>query len=241
MKKKLLYTITPQGEELDRFITKAVPSTSKWWSGLPNLMWGIKNLAEVMRAPENLVPGGIYPTTVKACPGISDLLRLCYIVKFPTDIIIDIEDIGEEEPVLRWKVPCTDLLSIFKHPREQYRSKNFQVFEGHTNIKFQLPVILNTKNKFSFTFIPPVYHMPSVPYIVQPGIMTTDKNMAIELNVNTMFPNHSATYHFKAGDPIAYILALDNHLPDFQKTELLYHKTRRLSFMNNYRKRLKDV
>lgn len=239
MKKKLQYFITPQGESVENFLTKAIPSTSKWWDGLPNFHSGIKKIKDVLR-----VDLGNYdtPLTVKTCPGITDLLQKSYIVKFPCDVLIDIEPVPNlADPIMRWQVPDGDLLSVGRHSREQYTSSKQQIFNNYSNVKFQIPVFLGSKKTLGYIYTPPYYHTDNIPYVIMPGIIYTNNNMANELNVNCMFPNQAGTYHFRAGEPLCYLTVLEDYLPELEENKELPNKLYKRHFLSNYRKRLKGL
>lgn len=237
MKKKLQYCITPQGESIENFMTKAVPSTSNWWNGLPNFHSGVKALKDIFKVD---LGGYETPLTVKTCPGITDLLQRSYIIKFPCDVLIDIKMSHEQEdPILRWQVPDGRLLSVFRHGREQYKSSKQQIFTEYSNIKFQLPVFLGSRKNIKYIYTPPYYHTSSVPYVIMPGIICANNNVANELNVNCMFPNREETYHFKAGAPICYLTILEDYLPELEENKELPSKLKKRHFLSNYKKELK--
>ncbi len=81
-------------------------------------------------------------------------------------------------------------------------------------------------------FLNPYYHQKQ-PYSVIPGLITISATpQATEMPINLMFPRMNATYHFKRGEPLCYILNLNgtNKLVEKQNNIKLVRK----EMLNNY-------
>ena len=205
-----------------------VPKTSCWWSSLrtknfeefnvkdiyKNQVGFLKDLYNNIKDEDknNSFHQSITPSdeimlmtnkTAKSCPAINQFLNQSYIVKFPVDIIISIDEHGKIVSTSR----RSDLINVQIHDKEQYMSETNDLFDKKVNVKFMLPIRISTNN-IPWIFAQPSYHTEQ-PFQVVPGMVHGKNTKSMELNVNTLFPmpepGEIHTHHFSAGEVIAYV------------------------------------
>ena len=145
-------------------------------------------------------------STAKKCPAIISILKNIYVIKFPTDFILSIDENGR----CVGTAPRTDLLRFASHHKNQFvpESDETHIFDNKVNVKFEFPIYMSTTNSTPWTFLQPIYHTEQ-PYTVAIGEVEGVYTKSQELNVNTFFNKAKKgevdTYTFKAGDALAYI------------------------------------
>ena len=139
----------------------------------------------------------IIARTVKSCPGILELFKNSFLIKFPCDVILETKDNGE----YLWQKPSkTNVLGITHQTEEQVESTG--PLASSIVIKFCLPFLFQASNN-KVSFLDPVYWKVQ-PYKVAPGIINfkTERG-ALPLNVIALFEKKNKVYEFKKGEPMA--------------------------------------
>jgi len=149
--------------------------------------------------------------TVQSCPGMLELFKNSFILKFPCDVILETKENGEYS----WQKPSTtQVLIIMHHPEEQ---SEFQPpLSSFIMIKFSLPFVYQAPdNKVSF--VDSVY-WKNQPYKIAPGILNFKSNKhAVPLNVITLFEKKNKIYEFKKGDPMVLLYTLNKSTLEINK------------------------
>lgn len=141
--------------------------------------------------------------TIKSCPGLIDLFKRTYVIKWPHDVVVHTYEDGRYESHAPDENPAVHLAG---HDQWQRSSNSHTVMNGYINIKFNTPILLKASEVTRWTFSIPAYHTEKhIPYVVTPGVLTLYKNRYEHCNINVMFEQKDATYYFKCGDPIAYL------------------------------------
>ena len=134
--------------------------------------------------------------TAKSCPGMLELFKNSFLVKFPCDVILETKDNGE----YLWQKPSkTKVLTITHQTEAQVETTG--PLASSIMIKFGLPFLFQTPdNKVSL--LDPIYWKLQ-PYRVAPGIIDfKTKREALPLNTIVLFEKKNQIYEFKKGDPM---------------------------------------
>jgi len=203
----------------DLLETSSKPS---WLKEMPLLAGGFSNLKEWFKTAQ---PNDPVPKTVKACPGIKDLLSKVIILKFPTDLLLDIQADG----TYKWRTPWpVQNFNVSSHQSWQYN------FSDNINIKISLPLSLSCTKNVDIIYLEPFYHT-SVPYKVIPGIVKlSSKHQSIQ-PINLFFDRENKTYQFRAGQPLCYIMVCNGsaQVKEQKLNKLPFYSKR---FLGDYRK-----
>jgi hypothetical protein len=198
-------------------------SNPEWLKQTPFFAGGFKSLKDWFSKE----PGGPVPKTIRACPGIADYLSKIIVVKFPVDILLNINEDGSYQ----WRTPMPlDNFNIASHQQWQYNN-----FTDKINIKIFLPLALSSNKNTEIMFTDPYYHTIT-PYSVVPGIVKlTSSNQSIQ-PINLLFAKSKSTYQFNAGQPLCYIFVCNEKIKlklSTNKTQPFYSKR----FLGDYRKK----
>jgi len=140
--------------------------------------------------------------TAQSCPGMLELFKNSFLIKFPCDVIIETKKTGE----YFWQKPSkTKVLSVTHQTDEQVEFN--QPLSSFIMIKFCLPFIFQApKNKVALV---ESTYWKSQPYRIAPGILnfTKDKD-PIALNIITLFEKKNKIYEFKKGEPMVLFYTL---------------------------------
>lgn len=226
---KIYYNVESNCIDLaDIYDTKALKS-SGWINNFPIFLHNIKNIKDwwYKKSAEN-EPHPSCSVSVRACPGIRDLLNKTVVVKLPTDMIVVTHADGSYDwmvsdniHVPRFDNPTTASYQVLGHSREQWdlESANIEhpsennIFKDRINVKFLLPVTLASDKVSEWLITKPTYHN-NTPFDVIQGIVKIRK-VNTNYPVNVMFPKEENFYHFKAGTPIAYMVSMNDSKIDF--------------------------
>lgn len=140
--------------------------------------------------------------TARSCPAINHVLSNSYIVKCPVETHISISPDGRYV----WNSPSTKLMNVSSHPTDQYTSEGSTLFNNRINLKFELPVILNS-HKQPYMFLQPSFHLDAEWETVN-GAVTNRETLCQQLNVNTFFridPTRQRDIVIPVGTPLAYL------------------------------------
>ena len=150
------------------------------------------------------------PKTMKSCPGLLSLFKSSYIVRSPCEIHIT-ASIPDKEVIATTPVP--NMIDIKMHDPAQLRS-NPNLFQGKFNLKFDMPVLLGTKEKIPYVFLNPSYHAKNV-WDVVPGVIDSRYAGGMGLITNTLVDSTHPDVHIdkegifnmviKKHQPIAYL------------------------------------
>jgi len=134
--------------------------------------------------------------TVKSCPGMLELFKNSFLVRFPCDLILETATTGKYS----WQKPSkTQILNVDHHPGEQIESN--PPLSSFIMIKFCLPFIFQVPNN-KVSFVDSIY-WKSQPYKIAPGIFNFMSNSApVPLNIITLFEKKDKVYEFKKGEPM---------------------------------------
>jgi hypothetical protein len=216
---------------LEEMISPISSSKSKWFESFPVIRGGFKSVPKLLNfIKENVLSKGQSDsfeseildnnsyTTIRACPGIKLLFKNSFLVKCPCDVHIRFD-----EKLHTFISTCSDpqLCITSCHVPDQYKTPKHSLFQNKHNIKFELPICLQTDS--TAIFLQPTYH-EDVPFEVLPGVVQMKE---FNLNINTMFNFDKGDYFIKKGTPLCYIY--------FDKPyELKYTKKRHILFRKNF-------
>jgi len=202
------------------FLQSRGRSGCPWYNSLSTLTRGVTNIKNYYSSIKyrywnsGMAPGeltdGLRPveSTAKSCPAIQHILDTSIMVMCPVDVHISINKDGD----FLWNAASTSLLNITSHPKRQYESDVDNVFRDCVNLKFELPLLLNS-NYDTYMFLQPQYHWRA-PYNVLNGTVSRAETLCQQLNVNTFWhinPNKQMDYFIPAGTPLAYIWFNNKH------------------------------
>jgi hypothetical protein len=208
---------------IDDYLIPCTPQSSPWWSNLSHYIdKEMKSWSEYYSTIKKMAFDGKIsrqeaeqkcmhiPKTMKSCPGIMALFRTAYIVRCPCDIHAT-ASIRDKDVICNTPVP--GVIDIKMHDPMQLRS-NPNLFEGKFSIKFDMPVLLGTKERLPYAFLNPSYHTKSV-FDVIPGVIDEKYSGGMGLIVNTLVDSNHPDVHIdengywsftmKKHQPIAYI------------------------------------
>ena len=140
--------------------------------------------------------------TAKSCPGMLELFKNSFLVRFPCDLILETKKNGE----YRWqKPPHTQILQITDHNEEQFEFE--PPLSSFITIKFSLPFLYQAPNN-KVSLVESTYWKIQ-PYKIAPGILNfmNDKE-SLPLNVITFFEKKNKIYEFKKGEPMVLFYTL---------------------------------
>ena len=140
--------------------------------------------------------------TTKSCPGMLELFKNSFLVKFPCDLILETKKNGEYS----WQKPShTQVLQIERHSEEQIEFE--PPLSSFIMIKFCLPFLYQAPdNKVSLV---ESTYWKIQPYKIAPGILNFMNNKeSLPLNVITFFEKKNKIYEFKTGDPMVLFYTL---------------------------------
>ncbi len=140
--------------------------------------------------------------TARVCPAINHVLDNSWLVKTPTEIHISIDSSGE----FLVNTASTQLINIMSHPARQYHAEGVELFRNRVNLKFELPILLNSHGD-SYIFLQPDYHTDAA-WRIPAGVIWGRETVSQQLNVNTFWEipeSGQRDYVIKAGTPLCYI------------------------------------
>lgn len=134
--------------------------------------------------------------TAKSCPGMLNLFKNSFLLKFPCDVILETKITGAYE----WIKPSkTKVLNILHQTDEQVEETG--PLTSCIIIKICLPFIFQAlDNKVSFM---DALYWKLQPYTVVPGILDFKKDQkSVSLNIFLCFKKKNKVYEFKKGEPL---------------------------------------
>jgi hypothetical protein len=224
--KKLLYTFNLRSEEDNRefnstpdeyiglYLEQSARTACPWHRALQTLAdtrlsvrehySNIKHKFFAGEIDRATLARGLEPVaaTAKVCPAITGVLENSYLVKTPSEIHISIDSSGD----FLANSASKRLLNIMAHPAKQYVAEGSELFKDSINLKFELPVLLNS-SRVPYVFLQPSYHTP-MDWVIPPGAIWGRETLTQQLNVNTFFriPESGVRdIHIRAGTVLAYI------------------------------------
>ena len=134
--------------------------------------------------------------TAKSCPGMLELFKNSFLLKFPCDVILETMETGE----YLWQKPSkTEVLSITHQTTAQVEDNG--PLASCIMIKFCLPFIFQAPNN-KVSLMDPLYWKLQ-PYTVAPGVMNFSKDREpLALQVIACFKKENRIYEFKKGEPM---------------------------------------
>lgn len=210
---------------VDRMLVANSPGSSNWFKSLrlftrsnaKNFTQYVKEIQQLylqnkVREEEyKYVLSGNTPLTVRQCPGIKDLMNNSFLIKFPCDALVQIENSSKAVSVISTSEP--NLMVINSHPNEQWHSTidKHNIMKNKINIKFSFQLQLSTNN-IPWIFTNPSYHQTNSPFQVLPGGIYGNYTKSQQLVVNTYFDldptadKGTTEIPIKEGDPLAYLV-----------------------------------
>jgi hypothetical protein len=152
--------------------------------------------------------------TSKSCPGFNTLFKHSVAIKFPCDILLEIDENLDYK--YQTKSRYTVLKSITHHGSGQLQGMP----GNYVAIKFEFDCHINVKNTL-VQFIDPLY-WNDVPYKVSPGLVECK---AMPLNTIAFFS--PGKYHFKAGSVLS-VMTFSNPITHIESADLKKAALRRL-------------
>ena len=160
-----------------------------WYKHLPRYIDNHKLNAKEMQQSGNAHQGG----TIKACVPVQDYIGQGYILRYPADIMVTPEQVGDEQG---WWA-ASDTVQCEPHSHKQcpvHINKNKNVY-----FKVKHPWVVRTPPGYSCYFYQPEFFMEERIRFF-PGVVDTDTYPA-----PVMFPSvvlSKETFTLKAGDPM---------------------------------------
>jgi|TARA_R110002020_G_scaffold378843_5_gene589855 hypothetical protein len=166
----------------------------KWFASLCPFVG--KNKRAIDRYPKPITK------TAKNCPGMLELFKNSFLIKFPCDLILETQTTGK----YLWQKPSETKVLTVSHQTDEQIEFN-QPLSSLIMIKFALPFIFQApKNKV--TLLEPTY-WKNQPYKIAPGVFNFTKDKApMALNVITLFEKKNKIYEFKKGEPMVLYYTL---------------------------------
>jgi len=187
---------------LEEVITPALGGP-KWFSNLCPFVRKKKRARDLHPFPIH--------KTAQGCPGMLELYKNSFLIKFPCDVILKTDSSGGYS----WQKPSkTQVFKINHHPQEQIE---FQApLSSFIMIKFCLPFIFQAPNN-KVSFVDSVY-WKSQPYKIAPGILDFGHDRdALALHVITLFEKKNEVYEFKKGEPMVLLYTLHRSTLEINK------------------------
>ena len=149
--------------------------------------------------------------TARSCPGMLELFKNSFLVKFPCDVILETKINGGYS----WQKPSkTEVLKIMHHPEDQIEFN--PPLSSFIMLKFCLPFLFQApSNKVSLV---ESTYWKIQPYKIAPGILNFKTNKdPCPLNVITFFEKKNKIYEFKKGEPMALFYTLHKSTLEINK------------------------
>lgn len=214
--------------DISTFIAPCTNKSSAWWDSLSVFDHQAKTLKDWLATVTKRNPDWMNssPYTMRVCPGVGDLFKRSYLVKWPCDALFNVVN-KDGKYLYNYKTSdgsVPSLINFDYHHEDQYRNTKHQIYNNMFNIKLCLPVIMFSNKIVTAITVNPDYHLSEIPYKVMPGILDYTSSTIQELNINVMFPipsyNSEYTLEFKAGNPICYLTLMNfNRTVDLQPKE----------------------
>ena len=195
--KKYKFYIKRTGKEIIPYdeVIQTTLGGPKWFSNLCPYLG--KNKTAIDRFPLPI------KRTAKSCPGMLELFKNSFLIKFPCDFILETKENGE----YKWQKPSkTQVLQIAEQSAEQVEfHPPLSLF---IMIKFRLPFLFQAPNN-KVSFIDTTY-WKNQPYKIAPGILNfmNDKE-SLPLNIIVFFEKKNNIYEFKKGEPMVLLYTLN--------------------------------
>ena len=157
----------------------------------------------------------LYPRPIKktaqSCPGMLELFKNSFLVKFPCDVILETKTTGE----YFWQKPSATQVLAITHQNEEQVEFN-PPLSSFLMIKFCFPFIFQAPNN-KVSLVESTYWKPQ-PYKIAPGILNfiNDKN-PVSLNIITFFEKKNKIYEFKKGEPMVLLYTLQKSTLEINK------------------------
>lgn len=166
--------------------TEKVPT---WW----------KSLTTTVKSPT-----GPMRSTMKTCPGVSDLFRTGIILQAWHDLYLDWSDQVTLPTGVYWEPQ--DVGEV--HSPSQWG--NNSLFKDYVHFKFLSPWRFVEKTGVRWLFINPYWHDPNIKYHVPPGMLEYKYQHAT--NVNMFLPKNSFPKNLTipVGTPLAHIIPMSD-------------------------------
>jgi hypothetical protein len=212
---------------LPLYLKPAKPSTSKWWSSLTVFNRGYKNIKTYFK---DLVDGQFnepMKSTIKMCPGILDLLENCWLVTSPCDFLL-----YPKNGSVVWDRAHSELINFYQHPKDEFYSKQNNLFEGKSNLKITLPIMFKVPTHC--LFLQSTYHN-NVFWNVVNGVLTPETLPVNPLSINTMIDDSiDEVFAIKKGTVLCYLWFPEKVQFVHQKNKMFAFKTKFNASKNNY-------
>lgn len=137
--------------------------------------------------------------SVRACPGIGDLMGLGWVIPAWTDYALDLSADGEE---FTWQVP-NPRFSLKTHPAEQLAGMPLDDDVLPLAVKLVNPWYVRTPPGWSCLVVAPFYH-PEPRFTVLPGVVDTDTYHGC--NVNTLWKRFTGSVVLEAATPLVQLI-----------------------------------
>lgn len=223
-------------EDINLWLEVCKPSTSAWWSTLPNtkLRHDISRIFKEMfkdkKTTTALAPNS---TTMKGCPGVLGLFKSTVLLKAPMDMKIHLKDDKNENGPITQIISQSvhpDMLPVESHPTWQF-SNSGTTWANYRNIKFKFPFIISSTHPY--IFIQPYWHNP-LPIDVPPGGLFGQYYKHEALNLNTFYKmdgnKEYETFTIKKGTIMAYMVF---PYPVSLKYDAKIHMDARITMLKN--------
>ena len=196
--KKYKFYIKRVGNEFIPYeeVIKPALGGPKWFAGLCPFVGKKKRAVDLHPLPIS--------RTAQSCPGMLELFKNSFLIKFPCDVILETTITGEYS----WQKPSkTQVLNILNHPEEQVEFN--PPLSSFIMIKFCLPFMYQAPNN-KVSLIESTY-WKNQPYKIAPGILNFMNNRnPVPLHVITFFEKKNKIYEFKKGEPMVLFYTLHN-------------------------------
>ena len=189
---KLYYTFLGKitADKIEDSITRAVREQPTWWKKLTAFVNDVRTPGEAVKKYSwHTILNYNTWMTAKGCPAIQNYMKQNIVLKFPCDVIIEVDENGG----YRWR-SANHQMSVSHHDGMQYPGFSDQ----YTVLKFCYNINFSVDKKVQLNFQDPIFYTWT-DYRVSPGTVELNPKQAYGLNVIVVFPKNKARYFFKAG------------------------------------------
>lgn len=178
----------------------AIRGAADWWKKLPQT------------APGATGVNRLFAKTIKACPGVQDVVNFGYTLFTPFDIYINASD----PETLNWSIPMPDIDKTHFETNDPYMLDGYQIPEGYHKVSVKINTMWGIKTDPGYSlWITHPMHRFDLPFISVDAIIDTDKFPAYF--PYSVFIRQGFDGVIKAGTPLIQVIPFkrDNWTANF--------------------------
>lgn len=192
----------------------------------------MKNMPSWWSSFNNTTPAPNFPvefSTVRRCPGVRDLFSSAFCIPAWSEYLL------YKDPNQGFSCVGPNKLA---EGNQHYEEQLGPHFKGYFHFKFLSPWYIKQKTDLKWLMMHPTWHDNSN-ITIPPGVLEFKNQHSTHINIVSRKEETMQEYHFKAGDPLAYLIPLTDSKIDLRihvidQTELQKMKTFHHSFHNSY-------